>query len=136
MELNIFHQKRKIIFFLSIVALIFIYYANCNNYHEPKVCICTLGKNENLYSREFVEHYKKYGVDKIFIYDNNDIDGEKFENFLSDYINKGFVEIININILIIEENLKFNILLLIIAIIKINRFIIGLFFMIWMNSFI
>ena len=95
MELNIFNQKRKIIFFLSIVALIFIYYANCNNYHEPKVCICTLGKNENLYSREFVEHYKKYGVDKIFIYDNNDIDGEKFENFLSDYINKGFVEIIN-----------------------------------------
>lgn len=47
------------------------------------------------YAREFVEHYKLYGVDKIFIYDNNDINGEKFENVLSDYISNQFVEIIN-----------------------------------------
>ena len=32
---------------------------------------------ENKYIREFVEFYEKHGVDKIFLYDNNDIDGEK-----------------------------------------------------------
>ena len=32
-----------------------------------KICICTLGKNENKYISEFVEHYKKYGVDKIIM---------------------------------------------------------------------
>ena len=34
---------------------------------KQKVCVCTLGKRENKYAREFVEHYKKYGIDKIII---------------------------------------------------------------------
>ena len=59
------------------------------------VCLCTLGKNENRYIREFVQHYEKYDVDKIFLYDNNDIDGERFEDIIQDYIDKGFVEILN-----------------------------------------
>ena len=94
MQIYIFNKNRKIIF-ISIASLIFTYYIISNNFHNLKVCICTIGKNENLYSREFVEYYKKYGIDKIFIYDNNDIDGEKFEDSLSDYIKKGFVKIIN-----------------------------------------
>ena len=60
-----------------------------------KICICTLGKNENKYIREFVQHYEKYDVDKIYLYDNNDIVGERFEEAINDYIRKGFVEIIN-----------------------------------------
>ena len=60
------------------------------------VCVCTIGKMENRYIREFVEHYKKYGIYKIFLYDNNDLDGEKFEDVISDYINDDFVEVINI----------------------------------------
>jgi hypothetical protein len=60
-----------------------------------KVCLCTLGKNENLYAKEFVDHYINYGVDKIIIYDNNDIDGEDFNNVLFDYINKNYVKIID-----------------------------------------
>ena len=40
---------------------------------NTKVCICTLGKKENRYVREFVEYYEKYGIDKIFLYDNNDL---------------------------------------------------------------
>jgi len=62
---------------------------------EIKVCVCTLAKLENKYIREFVQHYEKYGVDKIFLYDNNDIDGEKFDEVLFDYIEKGFVQIMN-----------------------------------------
>ena len=60
-----------------------------------KVCVCSPGKLENRYIREFIEHYSKYGVDKIFLYDNNDINGEKFEDVINDYIQNGFVELIN-----------------------------------------
>ena len=60
---------------------------------DIKVCLCTPGKKENRYIKEFVQFYEKLGVDKIFLYDNNDIDGEKFEDVISDYIKNGFVEI-------------------------------------------
>lgn len=67
-----------------------------NEKRKVKVCICTLGKKENSYIREFISHYYKYGVDKIFLYDNNDINEERFESVLSDYIEKkDFVEILN-----------------------------------------
>ena len=59
------------------------------------VCVCTMGKNENKYALEFVEYYKKIGVDKIIIYDNNDINGEKFESVLFKYIESKYVEIID-----------------------------------------
>ena len=60
-----------------------------------KVCVYTCGKKENKYIREFVKYYKKYNDDKIFIYNDNEEKGEKFESLISDYINKGFVLIIN-----------------------------------------
>ena len=60
-----------------------------------RVAIAAIGKMENHYIKEWVEHYLNLGVDKIFLYDNNDIDGEKFEDEISKYIKKGFVEIIN-----------------------------------------
>ena len=66
-----------------------------NDINDIKVCVCTLAKLENKYIREFVQHYEKYGVDKIFLYDNNDINGEKFEEVINDYIQNGFVEILN-----------------------------------------
>lgn len=50
---------------------------------------------ENKYIREFVEYYKQFGVDKIYIYDNNEINGESFETVLFDYIDINFVNIIN-----------------------------------------
>ena len=60
-----------------------------------KVCICTLGKKENKYIKEYVEYYKKIGIDKIFLYDNNEIDGENFDDVLHDYITNKFVDLIN-----------------------------------------
>ena len=62
---------------------------------KKKICLCTLGKEENRYIREYVQHYEKYGVDKIFLYDNNDVNGERFEWIIGDYIEKGLVEIFN-----------------------------------------
>ena len=60
-----------------------------------KYALCSIGKLENLYVRDFVIYYLELGVDKIFIYDNNEINGERFDNILKDYINNKFVEVIN-----------------------------------------
>ena len=60
-----------------------------------KVCLCTLGKQENRYIREFVLYYKKLGVDKIYLYDNNSINGERFEYVIKDFIDSEFIKVIN-----------------------------------------
>ena len=87
--------KKKI--FLSIFLLIILNSINIKklNENEVKVCLCVVGKKENLYAKEFIEHYKNLGYNKIFIYDNNDINEERFEDIISDEINIGFVSIIN-----------------------------------------
>ena len=60
-----------------------------------KVAVCAIGRLENRYAVEWVEHYNSLGVDKIFIYDNNRVeDGELFADVLQPYIETGFVEII------------------------------------------
>lgn len=71
------------------------YLNQINKKKEIKICICSLGKKENKYIREFVEFYWKHGVDNIFLYDNNDIGGEKFEEVIKDYIDEGFVKLRN-----------------------------------------
>lgn len=65
-------------------------------YERPNtVAVCAIGRLENRYAREWVEHYNALGVDKIYIYDNNHIeDGELFADVLQPYIEAGFVEII------------------------------------------
>jgi len=60
-----------------------------------KVAVCAVAKNENKYIKEWVEHYKSIGVSHIFVYDNNDINGERFEEVINDYIESCFVEVIN-----------------------------------------
>lgn len=61
---------------------------------RTSVAICAIGRMENKYAVEWVEHYERLGVDKIFIYDNNHVeDGELFQDVLQPYIEAGFVEI-------------------------------------------
>ena len=38
-----------------------------------KAYVCALAKNEHLYINEWVAHYVKLGFDKIYIYDNDDL---------------------------------------------------------------
>ena len=93
---NFIEYKLYIKFFFSVFIFIYILslsYKKKNN-NGIKICLCAIGKYENKYILEFVEHYKKYNIDKIFLYDNNDINGEKFEDILSDYIKLNFIEII------------------------------------------
>ena len=93
-----------IFFFLLYLIFLYLYYFNYISnvlliknqaISNLKVCICTLGKEENRYIKEFVELYKNYSVDKIYLYDNNDIDGERFDDVIDEYIKSGFVEIMD-----------------------------------------
>ena len=109
---NIFHKikiKKNVITYLikiwlSIGILILyliqnIYFKDKNNINnnksKTKVCLCCAAKKENLYISEFINHYKNLGYNNIIIYDNNDIDGERFEDVIPDDINSGFVKMIN-----------------------------------------
>lgn len=61
-----------------------------------KVSVCCIAKKENRYIREFVEHYLNIGVDNIFIFDNNEKDGERFDEVIGDYIASKKVFILDI----------------------------------------
>lgn len=63
-----------------------------------KVASCSIVRLENLYIREFVEHQQKIGFDKVFIYDHNLPDGEHLEEVIDDYIQSGFVEVIDFRV--------------------------------------
>ena len=89
--------KFKLIYILILIksVVIIILYIKKNKKNDSKVCVCTSGKNENKYIKEFVEYYFNYGVDNIIIYDNNDINGESFDTVIEDYIKLGTVKILN-----------------------------------------
>ncbi len=72
--------------------MIYISYLNKN---RIMIAICIIAKQENRYIKEFVDYYRKLKINKIFLYDNNDINGEYFEDILSNYIKSNFVEIID-----------------------------------------
>ena len=59
------------------------------------IALCCIGRRENRYAREFVAHYQRIGFDKIFICDNNCSGEERFEEVVGDYIEKGFVQVLN-----------------------------------------
>jgi hypothetical protein len=104
-KLKFFKSKKKkfifilliifILFYISyfIIKLIFIIFLP---YKNLKICLCVIAKRENLYAKEFVNHYKKLGYNHIYLYDNNDENDEKYEDVLQDDINSNFVTIVNI----------------------------------------
>ena len=59
-------------------------------------CFITMAKLENKYVREVIAHYKKLGLDKFFIADDNSLNSEKISDVLQDYINEGYIEILDI----------------------------------------
>ena len=68
-------------------------YAINSREKDIKVCLCTPLKKKNKYLAEFVQFYKQMGIDKIFLYDNNDANGEKLKDVVNDFIKSGFVEV-------------------------------------------
>jgi hypothetical protein len=63
-----------------------------NKKYDIKVALCTMGKSENLYVKEFISYYIKLGIDKIFIYDNNDLNSEKISDMI-DFQYREYVKI-------------------------------------------
>lgn len=63
--------------------------------NQKKIAVCCIGRMENRYIEEYVEYYNNIGVDKIFLYDNNYDGEERFEDVIGNYINNGFVELID-----------------------------------------
>ena len=89
------NRKHKFLLIFSLNLFYTFLIKNLSGYKNLKICLCSPVKKENLYLREFVQHYKSYKVDKIFLYDNNDIDGEHLESVIKDYIIDGYVEVTN-----------------------------------------
>ena len=56
-----------------------------------KTLVCSIGRLENKYIREWVEYYKNLGFTNIVLYDNNYDGEEHFEDVIGDYIESGFV---------------------------------------------
>ena len=94
--MKLFKIIKKKIFIIFVFPLILIEIYRYHKLKQIKICICTIGKQENRYIKEYIEYYKQYGIDKIFLYDNNDLNGEYFENILEKYQNEDFVEIKNL----------------------------------------
>ena len=58
-----------------------------------RIVLCAMAKNEHKYINDFVEYYRKLGFDKLYIYDNDELDAPKIEDYIKD---KDRVEIIDI----------------------------------------
>lgn len=54
--------------------------------------ICCIAKNENHYLQEWVDYHLSIGFKHIYIYDNNDIEGERIEPLFADYENVTIVD--------------------------------------------
>ena len=50
-----------------------------------KVALCSIAKLENKYIREWVIYHLNIGFDHIFVYDNNDVDGERIIDAVKDF---------------------------------------------------
>ena len=92
--IKIYINKYKKSIFLTLLFYILIF-SFINEKNKKFICLCVIGKKENLYAKEYINHYKKLGYDHIFIYDNNDVNDERFSDILNKEIQNGFVSIID-----------------------------------------
>ena len=97
-----YYYKIWLIIFISIIDFLMIkkYTKNYNKYKINSSsyfsCFITMAKLENIYVRELIKYYKKLGLDKFFIFDDNSLNSEKISDVLKDYIDEGYVEIFDI----------------------------------------
>ena len=97
MIINIIFQRKKK-FLLLLICFLF----QIQKKKVIKIALCTMAKEENLYVKEFISYYIKLGVDKIFIYDDNNLDSEniideinlldEYKNYVHIYKNKSIIK--------------------------------------------
>ena len=121
-----FIKKVTVLIFLS---LLLFFETKFITISSTKVGLCIICKEENLYIKEFIEHYKNLGYNHIFICDNNDIDGENQKMLFKKKLMKDLFPL-----LIIEEaNEIHKIKHMLIVIEKIIKIMIGFHFLMLMN---
>ena len=86
------HIQIILIFCLSFLYFLIFKKGN-NTLSSLRVALCTMGKKDNLYIREYIKHYRKLGVDKIFIYDDNDPKTEKFSDIVNNILERKYVKV-------------------------------------------
>lgn len=52
-----------------------------------QIVVCAMAKNEHKYINEWVKHYINLGFDKLYIYDNDDLD----KPYIADFIDKSYL---------------------------------------------
>ena len=62
-------------------------------YDTDQIALMAIGRHENQYAPEWVEHHLGLGFDKIFIFDDNREGEERLEDVLGKYVKKGKVVI-------------------------------------------
>lgn len=87
---NIIHLKNIFKFIILLLIVISIKISIIINPTNIKIALCAIGKKENLYINEFINYYLKLGIDKIFLYDDNELNTEKFSDIL---LNKNKIKI-------------------------------------------
>ena len=112
--------SKKYFLLLSLLLYLNIINIFLNKIKNTKIAICTIGKRENLYVKQFVSYYIHLGIDHIFIYDDNEPKTEKisaeiepkFKKFVTIY-NKIGTQVDAYNDCYKRNNLTFNWLLFI-----------------------
>ena len=65
------NEKQILLLILKLIIIIIFLSINIlkisRKKQEIKVALCTMGKNENLYAKEFIEYYIKLGVNHILL---------------------------------------------------------------------
>jgi hypothetical protein len=97
-------------YLIKIKLILIIFFSDLNNFNRKKIklALCVVAKEENRYISEFIEYYKNLGFNKIYLYDNNNINGEKFDDILKKYIKKKIVEIIDFRGLVRPQKIAYS----------------------------
>ena len=92
--------KNRKLFKWKIIIIIILIFVNFNeienifdsfskiSFPNYFICMCSIIKEENLYIKEFINHYKLLGY-------NNDKNGERLQDILSEEIQTGLISIID-----------------------------------------
>ena len=94
-------KKYKSIINITFITFLFLRIKNIiKNNKNIKVALCTMGKKENLYAKEFMNYYMTLGVDHMFIFDHNDPNTEKIKDVMDKKYEKkiSFFDTKNLNI--------------------------------------
>ena len=94
-KINNFQLIPGVVLMILLLILKFSFKSPKTKAKAIKVCLCAIAKKENLYIKFYLDHYKQLGYDHIYLYDNNDINDEKIEDVIQEYLSNNYVTLID-----------------------------------------